>query len=92
MGMDSIELVMEVEDEFAISLPDELLERCMVVGQLCDAVVQTVRQNPTHPLNANADLQSYVFEHVRIITSKVCGVHTGDIQRETRFNDDLHLD
>ncbi len=42
MGLDSVEIVMEVEDEFAISIPDDEAEKIRRVGELIEAVKRRV--------------------------------------------------
>ncbi len=37
-SLDVVELVMAIEDEFDISMPDEILERIKTVGQLVDEI------------------------------------------------------
>src|SRR5690606_33853120 len=36
MGMDGVELVIEIEERFGVSFPDQDLEQIATVGDLCD--------------------------------------------------------
>ena len=42
MGLDLVELIMEVEETFGISLPDARLPKIRTVGELCDCIVGIV--------------------------------------------------
>ncbi len=46
MGLDTVELVMEIEDEFAISLPDADAELIQTAGQLHAYVCHRLRPQP----------------------------------------------
>ena len=43
MGLDSVELVLQVEDTFGISIPDEEAEHCLTVGGLYNIVIGKLR-------------------------------------------------
>ncbi|WP_432799248.1 hypothetical protein [Poriferisphaera sp. WC338] len=45
MGLESIELILDVEDVFGINLPDTEVERVRTVGQLCNLIRQHVGTN-----------------------------------------------
>ena len=42
-SLDTVELVMEFEDEFDMSIPDEEAEKIQTVGAAIDYIVQTVK-------------------------------------------------
>jgi acyl carrier protein len=47
LGLDSLDLVecsMEVEEEFGISIPDELVEKVKTVGDIADGVAELLAQ------------------------------------------------
>ena len=46
MGLDTVELVMEIEDEFAISLPDADAELIQTAGQLHAYLCHRLRPQP----------------------------------------------
>ncbi len=46
MGLETVELVMEIEDEFGIKIPDEDAERIQTVGQLEQYVVSRTSDDP----------------------------------------------
>ncbi len=49
MGLDAVEIVMEVEEAFDIRIPDEAGQKIETVGQLYDYVVEQTRQNAADP-------------------------------------------
>ena len=46
MGLDVVEIVLEIEEAFDISIPDEVAEKIQTVGQLYDYVVEQTRGRP----------------------------------------------
>jgi len=46
MGLDSVELIMEVEKHFSISIPDPEAEKAATVGKLVDIVARILRAGP----------------------------------------------
>lgn len=50
MGLDGVELVMEIEDEFGISIGDEDAEKLTTVGQTAAYVVDRLRQKSPGPV------------------------------------------
>lgn len=43
MGLDSVELIMEIEDEFQVSIPDAEAENLAVLGDLREHIVRALR-------------------------------------------------
>jgi acyl carrier protein len=64
MGLDTVELVMEIEDEFRIRIPDKDAERLQTVGMLVDYVVSRVRPGPRPPCGTARSL--YCFRHALV--------------------------
>jgi acyl carrier protein len=44
-SLDTVELVMELEEEFAISIPDDAAEKIQTVGQAIDFIKIAVEEN-----------------------------------------------
>lgn len=70
MGMDTIQLVMDIESRFDISIPDEVASECETVGQLCDAVVRRIYLTEAQRPN----LHQRVFEQIKTILIEKFGV------------------
>ena len=49
MGLDTVELVMAIEDEFGIEIPNEDAPKLGVIGDLFDYVVQALRRRGETP-------------------------------------------
>jgi len=43
-SLDTVELVMEFEDEFELSIPDEVAEKIQTVGQAIDYIVENANK------------------------------------------------
>jgi acyl carrier protein len=83
MGLDTVELVMEVEDEFGIELPDADAERLQTVGQLVDYLVGRLGPPASPPPCATAR----AFYDFRASVVTVCGVSRRGVGPSTRVVD-----
>jgi len=79
MGMDAIELVMEIEDAFKIRVPDEDAERITTVRELQDYVVSRVGLLPPPPC-----LTARTFYFLRRTLGDSCRVPRDAIRPSTR--------
>jgi hypothetical protein len=83
MEIETVELIMAVEEEFGIEIPDEVAERVISVGQL-----STVVQTEMSRLHRGQDEQA-VFDRVAGIAAHFGG---GVVVRpDTRLIEDLGL-
>lgn len=75
MGLDGVELVMEVEETFGFSIPDEDAEVLDTVGKLYDYIL-------AHRLQGREQgcLSSVAFYKVRRALMSVCGIARRDVQ------------
>jgi hypothetical protein len=46
VGLDTVEMIMDIEDEFCIAIADEDASRLVTVGQLYDHVLLLLKRNP----------------------------------------------
>jgi acyl carrier protein len=86
MGLDIVELVMTVEDEFDISIPDGAQEKIGMVGDLADAVAAELTRlgRPADPVD--------IFERIKILTVERLEVPPDKVTRKATFVDDLGAD
>lgn len=75
MGLDTVELVMEIEEEFAIDFPDRDAEKIQTVGQLVDYVVDRLRSR-----RVRACLSQANFHIVRRILMSRAGARREDVR------------
>ena len=47
MGLDSVELLLEAEEAFGISLADDEMVKIVTVGQFYDAIMRELRTGPS---------------------------------------------
>lgn len=103
MGLDGVEIVMLVDEEFGISIPDAEAEACRTVGQLVEAAFHNIkvlpppsaesqrwrraRFRPTAPFTRDE-----VSLRVRKIVAEQLGLPLDDVREESRFIEDLSLD
>lgn len=81
VGLDSVELVMEIQGEFDLRIPDEDAEQLTTAGAIFDYVAARVELAP-----------EVVERRVRKIISQCLGVATEEIRRESRIAEDLGAD
>jgi acyl carrier protein len=69
VGLELVEIVMDLEDHFAISLPDDVVSRCNTVADLQQAILRVLVAGGTVP---SAELDDRVFEGlVRVIAKRM---------------------
>jgi acyl carrier protein len=86
VGLDTVELVMEVEAAFAIDIPNEAAERIQTVGDMTYYVVTRLAAE-ARPLP-----REIVFERVCAITCEQAGVTRDQLTESTSFVSDLGMD
>lgn len=82
MGLDGVELVMAVEDEFKINISDSDAARCVTVGLLVDLIYSRLRHNTQDPC-----LSQQGFHIVRKTMIELLGLKRSQIKLETRLGD-----
>ncbi|MDB6026999.1 MAG: hypothetical protein JWM68_3222 [Verrucomicrobiales bacterium] len=87
MGLESVELVMAIEDEFSIAIGDADAERMQTVGDLFDYVRQAV-QIKMRPAPSDDE----VWCRIKKIVVEQLGVKPEQVTREARFVQDLGMD
>lgn len=85
MGLDTVELIVEIEKSFDISIPDEDAERIATVGQLADYIYKN--QKPGYKIE-----KKEIDDIVIHLLSNLVGLPKEEIQLHHSFTGDLGMD
>jgi acyl carrier protein len=86
MGLDTVELVMAVEERFSIRIPNGVAAQLATVGQMHHYVVERLRQG-----GANPDSEA-IYSVLADVISAQLGVKREVVRPEASFVDDLGAD
>jgi acyl carrier protein len=87
MGLDTVELVMAVEEHFEIEIPDEIAATLETVGLLNGYVVSALKRKRLLRVD-----EAGVFSELRDIICKQTGIAPERIVPDANFVKDLRLD
>jgi acyl carrier protein len=87
MGLDSVEIILAVEQEFELDIPDAEAARMITVGDLQAFVVVELRRLGRTGVDADA-----IFERLRAIICRQLGVPPDAVMPTARFVKDLGVD
>jgi len=87
MGLDTVELVMRVEDHFAIEIPNAHAAKLVSVAKLHDYVVAELQRQGRF----DGDIDK-VYAQLRDIICRQLGVRPQDVVPDARFVDDFGAD
>ena len=100
MGLELVEILMETEEVFGISLPDDEAGQLATPGDLCDAVLRElrIRQSGAGPGRCVADnaeearpawTEEAVWAEIQRIVDGQVGIGADAIRRDAHFVRDL---
>ena len=87
MGLDTVELVMAVEEHFGIEIPNDVASELTTVGRLLDFVVSELQRLRHQPVDTGA-----IFTELRDLICEQAGVTPEQVVLEASFVDDLRMD
>lgn len=87
MGLDTVELLLSVEENFGIDVPDEAAGQIFTVGQLRDFIVE--QQSGRGVPDVNGDV---VLEQLRILIARHLALNPEEVVPQARFVEDLRAD
>jgi hypothetical protein len=86
MGLDLVEIVMEIEDEFQISIPDDVAQNMLTVGDTFrDVVDMLVAKGSAH----TPELEAHVWRRLVVIVSEQMQMDPEEIKPESRWIPDI---
>jgi acyl carrier protein len=88
MGLDTVELVMAVEEEFAIEIPNSEAGKMERVGDMHAFVMRTLRQRDEAAVVDDAQ----VWARLREVIVEQLGVRPDEVTPTAHFIDDLRAD
>ncbi len=86
MGMDTVELVMDIKDEFRIGIPDEVASTLESVGDLHECVLSKLRERGEQPNEAQ------IWNRLCHLLVVNFGISPEKITRSAKVVRDLGLD
>ncbi len=86
MGLDTVELVMAIEEEFSIEIPNADAARLGVLGDMQDYIVRALRQRGETPD------ESQVWQRLTAVVVAQLGVRPEEVTRSAHVVKDLHAD
>ena len=86
MGLDTVELLISIEDEFSIEFPNEDAARLGVLGDMQDYIVQALHERGESPD------ESLIWQRLTQVVVKQLGVRPEEVTRSAHVVKDLHAD
>ena len=86
MGLDTVELVMAIEEEFGIEIPNADAPKLAVLGDMHDYIVRALRQR------GDAPDERQVWETLGAVVVEQLGVRPADVTRAAHIVHDLRAD
>jgi hypothetical protein len=90
MGLDAVELIMEIEREFGVDIPPRSAENLETVGELYDWLKLRVI-NPDPDNCSQAQFEQNIWERLELILVEKAKVRRFKIKPEARIRKDLGL-
>ncbi|MEM6392959.1 MAG: hypothetical protein AAF797_09325 [Planctomycetota bacterium] len=94
MGLDTVELVTELEEALGVEVPDAWCARCATAGDLYSAAMQSIRSDPSCALAVREDVESEVWRVLEGLLARYVGDEraSGWLRPEMTLVGDLRLD
>lgn len=86
MGLDTVELVLSIEEEFGIAIPDSDAAKLGLLGDLQDYIVGALRQRGESPD------EKQVWERLTAVVVRQLGVRPSEVKRTAHIVTDLNAD
>ena len=86
MGLDSVELIMAIEDEFGVTVPTENAPQLAVLGEMHAFIIRELQQQGKSPD------ESQVWERLQTMVVEQLGVRPEEVTSEANLFKDLGAD
>jgi acyl carrier protein len=86
MGLDTVELVLAIEQEFGISIPDSDAAKLGLLGDMQDYIVGALRRREESPD------ENQVWERLTAVVVRQLGVSPSEVRRTAHIVYDLKAD
>lgn len=84
MGLEIVELIMRVEEEFGLEIPDANAEKLVTVGLIEDYLVRH--------LDLPEEKRDAIWQRLQFIVSDQLSIEIEKIRRDSRLVEDLGID
>jgi acyl carrier protein len=91
MGLDSVEMIMDIEVRFGIEITDAEAARCEYVGDLLGCVMAKLETGETSKPERQQLTKQQVLEEMRDIIVEQAGVRREQVTLEARLRGDLEI-
>ena len=86
MGLDSVELIMAIEDEFGVTIPTENAPQLAILGDMHAFIICKLQQQGRNPD------ESEVWERLQTVVVQQLGVRPEEVTSEANLFTDLGAD
>jgi acyl carrier protein len=86
MGLDSVELIMAIEDEFGVTIPAENAPQLAILGDMHAFIIRKLQQQGRNPD------ESEVWERLQTVVVQQLGVRPEEVTSEANLFTDLGAD
>lgn len=86
MGLDTVELVMAIEEEFGLQIPDERAAKIFTVGDMHQYLVSELARL------GRPEVEVRVYERLTNTICRQLGIDAKEVIPQARFVEDLRLD
>jgi acyl carrier protein len=86
MGLDTVELVIAIEEEFGIEIPNSDAPKLAILGDMHDYIARALRQRGDTPD------EGQIWERLRSVVIEQLGVHPDEVRLTAHIVDDLQAD
>ncbi|MGD2118774.1 MAG: hypothetical protein PVG66_10465 [Chromatiales bacterium] len=90
MGLDIVEMIMAVEEEFELAIPNEIASTLETPGLVHEYVVTQLKENKK--IKSNGEQDQEIWEKIQEVIVSQLGVTIDEVTKDAKFVDDLKAD